>query len=130
MASGCAGPERKLGRGMRNVTEIARGGEMSRSVEESALLDGPDTSYTTGVIHGLDKSLARTGVGIYEIVTAPLPPYSPVFKDYLSPNPVYPDSYKPSLSASPTFSTDTAVGFGGGDILPWFPGSRFHVFDN
>ena len=31
--SGCAGPEAKLGRGMSNFGEVARGGEWRRSVE-------------------------------------------------------------------------------------------------
>ena len=130
MITGCTGPEQKFGRGMRDSTEIVRLGEMDRSQEQMVLLDGPDVGYTTGFIHGLNKTLARTGIGIYEMVTAPIPPYGPVCTNYLSPNPVYPDSYKPGLSANPVYSTDTSVGFTGGDELPWFPGSRFNVFDN
>jgi hypothetical protein len=26
-------------------------------------------------------------------------------------------------------SPDTALGFGGGDLMPFIPGSRFHIFD-
>ena len=36
---GCAGPERKFGRGMNNLTEFVRGGEIRRSMEQSALWD-------------------------------------------------------------------------------------------
>ena len=37
--SGCAGPEQKLGRGLSNTFEIARMGEMRRSVEQTAILN-------------------------------------------------------------------------------------------
>ena len=136
-AAGCAssGPqgfgfERKFGRGMRNITEFARGGEISRSMEQTALLDGPDMAYTTGFIRGFNRSLVRTGVGVFEIVTAPFPSYDPVFTDYMSVHPVYPDSYKPHLLADPTFGPDSSLGFSGGDVFPFSPGSRFRIFDN
>jgi putative exosortase-associated protein (TIGR04073 family) len=127
--SGCAGPEEKLGLGMRNTFEIVRMGEMRRTVEQTAVFDTPETGYTTGFIRGMDRSLARTGMGLYQIVTFPLPPYTPVWTDYLSPEPVYPESYKPGLASGPTFSTDTYTGFSGGDVAPFVPGSRFQVFE-
>jgi putative exosortase-associated protein (TIGR04073 family) len=130
LASGCAGPESKLGRGMGNVYEIARGGELRQSMEQTAVFDSPDVGYTTGFIRGFDRSMARTGVGIYEIVTFPFPPYHPVFTKYLAPEPVYPDNYKPGLLSDSLFDTDTDVGFSGGDVAPFVPGSRFRVFDN
>ena len=136
LAGGCASApggyafEQKFGRGMRNFTEFARIGEIRRSMEQTALLDGPDMAYTTGFIRGINRSLARTGVGFYELVTAPFPPYDPVFTDYLTVNPVYPDSYKPHLLADPTFGPDTSLGFSGGDVAPIVPGSRFRIFDN
>ncbi len=136
LLSGCASPpggyafEQKFGRGMRNFTEFVRIGEIRRSMEQTALLDGPDMGYTTGFIRGFNKSLARTGVGLYEIVTAPFPPYDPVFTDYMTVNPVYPDSYKPHLLADPTFGPDVSLGFSGGDVAPFIPGSRFRIFDN
>ena len=95
LSSGCANTETKLGRGMSNMTEFARLGEMRREIEQTALFDQPGGHYATGFIRGLSKSFARTGVGVYEVVTAPFPPYDPVFTDYLSPNPAYPDSYQP-----------------------------------
>ena len=148
--TGCAGPEQKLGRGFNNLTELVRGGEMRRSVEQTALWDGPDSGYTTGFIRGFNRSLARTGVGIYEVVTFPVPPYSPSFTspdrlypDYTVKNkkfpyggmvlpakPGYPANYTPSLLSDSLFSTDTSLGFSGGDVLPFFPGSRFRIYDN
>src|SRR5258708_36060461 len=95
MATGCANTEAKFGRGMSNLSEPLRLGELRRSMEQTAGFDGPDVAYSAGFISGLNRTLARTGVGIYEIVTAPIPPYDPVWTSYLSPNPVYPDSYKP-----------------------------------
>lgn len=126
LSAGCAGPEQKLGRGLLNVTEFARLGEIRRSMEQTALWDATDKTYSTGFIKGFNRSVARTAVGAYEIVTFPFPKYDP----YILPeNPVYPDSYKPKLISDPTFGMDTALGFSGGDIVPFVPGSRFHIFD-
>jgi putative exosortase-associated protein (TIGR04073 family) len=128
--SGCAGPEAKLGRGMDNFNEVVRVGELRQSMEQTAVFDSPDVGYTTGFVRGFDRSMARTGVGIYEIVTFPFPPYHPVFTKYLAPEPVYPDNYKPGLMSDSLFDTHTYVGFDGGDIAPFIPGSRFQVINN
>ena len=128
--SGCAGPENKLGLGMRNTFEIVRMGEMRRTIEQTAIFDSPEAGFTTGVVRGFDRSLARTGMGVYEIATFPLPPYGPVFTKYFAPEPIYPESYKPGLLSDGMLDTDTYTGFSGGDVAPWFPGSRFKVFDN
>ncbi|MGC8743866.1 MAG: exosortase system-associated protein, TIGR04073 family [Verrucomicrobiia bacterium] len=130
IVSGCAGPEKKLGRGITNVTEFVRMGEIRRSVEQSALWEGADSAYTTGFIRGFNRSLARTLMGAYEIVTFPLPSYEPMFTNKFSPNPVFPDSYKPNLIEDQTFAPDTSLGFAGGDVIPFAPGSRFRIFDN
>ena len=130
LVSGCAGPESKLGRGVSNVSEVVRGGELRQSMEQTAVFDSPDAGYTTGFIRGLDHSLARTGMGIYEVVSFPFPPYHPVLTRYVGPEAVYPDNYRPALVSDSLFDTDTYVGFNGGDIAPIVPGSRFHVFDN
>jgi putative exosortase-associated protein (TIGR04073 family) len=124
LAAGCAGPEQKLGRGLNNTFEIVRGGEFRRTV-----------GYTAGAVRGLNRTLARTGIGLWEIVTCPFPnhpnkDFSPVCTGYLNPTPVYPDSYKPKLVADVIFATDTSIGFSGGDVAPMIPGSRFHIFDN
>ena len=133
-AVGCAGPEQKLGRGFNNTFEIVRGGEMRRTVEQTALWDSPEEGYTTGAVRGFHRTLARTGLGLWEIITFPIPnhdkSYGPLCTDYLKPTPVYPDSYTPGLIDDSTFNTDTAIGYSGGDIAPMIPGSRFHVFDN
>jgi putative exosortase-associated protein (TIGR04073 family) len=129
MVSGCANMEQKFGRGMANTFEIVRAGEFRRSMEQTALFDSPDAAYSTGFIHGINRSLTRTGIGIYEMVTAPFPPYGPVCTEKFSPGPVYPDNYRPGLIADSMFETDTDIGFSGGDVMPFIPGSRFRIFD-
>lgn len=129
LLTGCANTEKKLGRGMSNMTELVRLGEMRRSIEQTALFDQPGGHYATGFLRGLNRTLARTGVGIYEVVTAPFPPYDPIFTDYLSPNPVYPDNYRPGILDDAMFATDANMGFSGGDIFPYIPGSRFKIFE-
>jgi putative exosortase-associated protein (TIGR04073 family) len=126
---GCANTEQKFGRGMNNTFEIVRGGEIRRSVEQSCLFEGSDAALTTGFIRGLNKTLARTGIGIYEVVTAPFPPYHPVFTDYLAPGPVYPDNFVPGTFEDSMTATDTRLGYSGGVIFPMIPGNRFRVFD-
>jgi putative exosortase-associated protein (TIGR04073 family) len=148
---GCAGPENKLGRGIRNFSEFTRMGEFSRSVEQTALWDGPQHAYTTGVIRGLSRTVARTAIGFAEIVTFPIP--TPNYEPWLQGATVYPDpsvatleypwggmvmpddalfpaSYTPGLWDDGVFHPNTAIGFGGGDVAPFFPGSRFKVFDH
>jgi putative exosortase-associated protein (TIGR04073 family) len=133
LTSGCANTEKKLGRGMSNMAEFARLGEIRRSVEQTTLFSeassDPGGHYATGFIRGLNKSFARTGVGIYEVVTCPFPPYDPVFTDYLKPSPQYPDNYRPDILDDALFATDSDMGFSGGDIAPWFPASRFKIFN-
>ena len=129
MFTGCANVEQKFGRGMNNSYEIVRGGEFRRSMEQTALFNSPDTAYSTGFIRGINRTFARTGIGIYEMITAPFPPYDPIATDYLAPNPVYPDNYTPDAMADSMFATDTNLGFSGGPVAPMIPGSRFHVFD-
>jgi putative exosortase-associated protein (TIGR04073 family) len=130
LGAGCAGPEAKLGRGFSNITEPTRLAEFSRAEEQASLINGTDTGFATGFVQGVNKTLVRTGVGAYEIVTFPLPPYRPVCTKYLNPSPQYPDAYHPRKWADPMFDADHYNGFSGGDVLPWFPGSKFRVFDN
>jgi putative exosortase-associated protein (TIGR04073 family) len=150
LAVGCAGPERKLGRGLLNTTEFLRGGEIRRSMEQTALWENTDSAFTTGFIRGFNRSVTRTAIGIYEVATFPFPTYDPLLtstnrlfpdpnirnKTYpwggmvLSEYPTYPDSYRPGLMSDSIFSTDTSLGFSGGDIAPMIQGSRFRVFDN
>lgn len=137
-AAGCANTEQKFSRGMSNALELDRQGELRRSMEQTALFEGPDAGYTLGLMHGINRTLARTGIGIVEMVTAPFPPYDPLFANYLSkgapplsgPGPVQPDSFTPGLMEDSLWATDANLGFGGGDVLPIIPGSRFRIFDN
>ncbi|MGN6384776.1 MAG: exosortase system-associated protein, TIGR04073 family [Verrucomicrobiota bacterium] len=128
LATGCAGPTQKFGRGLNNVTEFARLGEIRRSMEQTAVWEGTDKAYTTGFFRGFNRSLARTAVGAFEVLTFPVPTptYDPIF---LPSEPVYPDSYKPNFIADPSFSMDSQLGFSGGDVAPMIPGSRFRIFD-
>ncbi len=127
--AGCAGPDQKLGRGLSNTSELVRWGELRANVEESSILKRPGYGYY-GMIHGVQRSLARAGMGVYEVATFPLPSYDPVLTRYYSADPVYPLSYKPGTLSDPLFDTDTYTGFSGGDVAPFIPGSRFKVFDN
>jgi putative exosortase-associated protein (TIGR04073 family) len=129
LATGCANMERKFGRGMSNTYEIVRLGDFRRTLEQSAFFEGPEYAQTTGFYKGLHRTLARTGIGIYEMVTAPFPPYDPLCIDYLAPGPVYPDNFVPGILADSMFASDTYVGFSGGDVFPMVPGSRFRIFD-
>ncbi len=128
--AGCTGPEQKLGRGMSDTLEITRMGDLNRSIEQTTVFDSPSAGYTVGTIHGLDLTVARTVMGAYELVTFPLPPYRPVLTGYVKPGPIYPESYKPGRMSLGLFDTDTYMGFSGGDVAPFLPGSRFKVFDN
>jgi putative exosortase-associated protein (TIGR04073 family) len=130
LSAGCAGPEEKFGRGLSNTWEFARGGEFEYSIEQAGMFDGYDAGMTYGVVHGIDRTFARTGMGIYEVVTAPIPPYGPVMTNYVSAKPVYPDSYQPYHYSDRIFDTDRETGFSGGDVFPFLPGGRFRVFDN
>ena len=69
---------------MSNFYEVVRMGEMRRSIEQTAVFDSPDAGFTVGVVRGFDRSLARTGIGVFEVVTFPLPPYGPMFTRYLA----------------------------------------------
>lgn len=128
-AAGCAGPEQKLGRGLSNTFEVVRWGELRHSVEQEAVLGAPGSGYY-GFIHGFDRSVQRTGLGLYEVVTFPVPSYKPALANRFSPDPVFPESYKPDHLSDPLFDTDTDTGFSGGDVAPFIPGSRFQIFDN
>ena len=129
LSSGCAHMENKLGRGIGNTFEIGRQGEFQRSMEQTALFDSPDTAYTTGVIRGVNRTLGRTGIGLWEVVTFPFPPYHPIGTKHFAEHPVYPDNYAPNLMEDSMFATDTYTGFSGGDTVPFIPGSRFQIFE-
>src|SRR5205085_11421398 len=111
---------------LNNITEFARGGEIRRSMEQTALWDGTDQAYTLGFLRGVNRSFVRTGVGLYEILTFPIPDYDPIF---LPEHPVYPVASRPKFVSDPSWGPDAHLGFSGGDVLPHVPGSRFRIFD-
>ena len=136
LMTGCLGPgpEQKLGRGLSNMAEITRLGELRRSYEQTAVLVSPDAGYTTGVVRGINRTVGRTAAGFYEVATFPFPnhrpkDYGPIFTNTFPENPVNPDSYTPGWLSDQMTSPDNSLGFGGGDIMPFVPGSRFHIFD-
>ena len=128
--TGCAGSEEKMGRGMRNTFDIVRLADMRSSVEQAYVWNGPMSGATTGVIKGADRSIERTGLGIVEMITAPFPPYHPIFTKYIPAYPDYPDSFKPGLPDDPLFHTDIYTGYTGGGELNIVPGSTFDVFNH
>ena len=125
LVAGCAGPEEKFGRGVSNMFEFARLGEIQRSMEQAAIFDYSGRGgVAAGLMHGINESFARTGVGLYEVLTFPIPngrygDYGPIFHPG---NPVYPDSYKPDWLATSFLEPDTSLGFAGGDVAPFVPG--------
>ncbi len=125
--AGCANTETKLGRGISNATEFTRMGDFQQSVEEQEMFGH---GIATGMVKGFNKTVARTGIGLYEIVTSPFPPYHAVATNYLSETPGHPDSYPVGHISDSTFDVDSQTGFSGGEVSPWIPGSRFTVFDN
>jgi len=124
-ASGCAGPEEKLGRGIRNTCEIVRLSGLRTSMEQTTVWDSPAEGATTGVVKGIDLSLARTGVGIYEVITFPFPPYHPVATKYLSPLPTYPDNCKPGIPNDPLYDANHYIGYQTGVTFGFVPGNQF-----
>ena len=107
---GCNGPEQKLGRGLSNTYEAVRWGELRRSIEQDSVINQSGYGYY-GLIHGFDRSLQRIGLGVFEVATFPIPTpdYQPILKKspttpdsvytekYFSPDPAFPESYKPGL---------------------------------
>jgi putative exosortase-associated protein (TIGR04073 family) len=153
---GCAGPEKKLARGLSNVTEFARFGEISRSVEQTTLWDGPGKGTTLGFIRGFNRSMARTLIGAAEVATfyAPSPhdgfsewsydasytPDGPIYPDYsvatytepwggmrLPESPGAPDSFHQSYQATTALDTDSEMGITGGSVFSAFPLGRFKM---
>jgi putative exosortase-associated protein (TIGR04073 family) len=131
LIAGCAGPEQKLGRGIRNTCEIVRWSSMERSIEQSSLFDGTEKGQTDGVVTGFGQTIARTGMGIIDVVTFPIPyPSYKAWGTNIVPADVqWPDSYKPGSRGAQALATDDNLGFAGGTIMPWVPGNRFRIFD-
>lgn len=73
LSTGCSGPSYKLGRGINNLTEPLRLGEMRRSIEQAGVWMGPDYAFTFGAIQGFNRTMVRTFIGAYEVITFPIP---------------------------------------------------------
>ncbi len=156
LVAGCAGPEKKLGRGLANVTEFARMGELSRSVEQTTLWEGTDKGMTVGFIRGFNRTVARTVIGAAEVATfyAPWPkngdwsydacytPDGPLYPDYsvatytepwggmrLTEYPGVPDSYHVAWPSGGAMDPDSEMGISGGAIIPFFPFGRFTIME-
>ena len=78
----CGDPLTKLGRGLCNmVTFPLEMAEQPSRVKES---DGPFAGATVGVLKGLQMTIERAVVGVYEVVTFMVPcpkDYQPILKD-------------------------------------------------
>ena len=117
-------------------------------MEQTAAWDGPETVPTTGFLRGLNRSFARTGIGLYEVFTFPIPPYTPKLapKHRMYPDPslttvgnkswgglrlpenrVSPASYRQGVVTDSMFESDSTLGFSSGEAFPMVPGSRFRT---
>lgn len=130
VGSGCSGPEQKLGRGFTNMAEVTRGGEFQRAVEQDSVFMGSDVGFHTGAVQGVHHTIERVGMGVYEVVTFPFPPYSPILTKWVKPKPSYPDSFVPGNYSLPETDADQYLGFTGNEVGFWFPGSRLAMFAN
>jgi putative exosortase-associated protein (TIGR04073 family) len=71
-------------KGVRGLANLGLGVivEVPKSAYHGTLEDGPLYGLTVGVLEGLSWGIARTLVGIYEVVTAPVPipdRYRPIY---------------------------------------------------
>ncbi|MDD5680666.1 MAG: exosortase system-associated protein, TIGR04073 family [Candidatus Omnitrophica bacterium] len=70
---------RKLGRGFANVATGAI--EVPKAIQETFYEEGPIAAGSWGLFDGLYKFVARTVVGVYEIISFPIPlpaDYAPI----------------------------------------------------
>ena len=122
---GCTSDEKKLGRGLNNLSEPFRLGEVQRGYEQGSLFGGSHGG-TAGLIKGVNRTIGRTVVGAVEVLSFPIPS-QPYFKPDSK---TYPDTYKPGkLGGSTVLAADGALGFQSSDVAPFIPGSRFSVND-
>ena len=76
------GPIRKLSRGGANILTCII--ELPKNIGEVNYEDGPIAALTYGLAKGLYRTGLRGVVGIYELVTAPIPfpaNYAPIIND-------------------------------------------------
>ena len=78
----CGGPLTKLGRGVSNILTFPL--EIPEQTSRANNSDGPFAGATVGLLKGLQMTVVRAAVGVYEVVTfmAPCPGnYEPILKD-------------------------------------------------
>jgi hypothetical protein len=130
LAAGCAGPEKKFGRGINNVYEPIRLAEMRRSIEQGALAKPNDINYHTGVIRGFNKhSPGRASASTRSSPrrSRPMIRFSPI----TCAESQYPDSLQARLFEDSTFRHGYFHRVQRRrSVAPFIPGSRFRVFDN
>ncbi len=66
-----ADPLRKLGRGLANV--ITGAIEIPKKVYQVTKTEGALKGFTWGWIKGASEAILRTGTGVYEVMTFPIP---------------------------------------------------------
>ena len=132
LLAGCAGPEQKLGRGIDNLAEIFRFGEVRRSIEQTASVWLARPIAHRWFLHGVDRSIERTCIGFYEVLTFPIPNHPPLdYGPIMRPaDPVYPDTYKPNAGMSSSYSPTPRSVSVAETSRRIIPGSRFRIFDN
>lgn len=82
----------KLGRGFLNCITFIM--EVPQQISNVNRTDSPLAAFTWGILKGIGMSGVRAGVGIYEIVTFPLP---------------CPEGYKPILTDPEYFFSDNIL---------------------
>jgi len=76
-------PLKKLGRGLANIISCPM--EIPYRTGEANVANGPFAAATWGILEGIYRTLVRASVGVYEVVTFPLPwwpsNYGPIIDD-------------------------------------------------
>jgi len=124
LLTGCNSMQQKLSRGLTNLGEPLRLGELQRSSEQNAISSDSVPSY--GFVHGITRTLARTTVGAFEVVTFPIPT-DPIIYPV---GPVFPDSQERAQMGHSGVGSDQFLGFQDSAVLPMFPGSEFNPLQN
>jgi putative exosortase-associated protein (TIGR04073 family) len=77
------GPTRKLGRGVANLCFAIT--DWANTIGEVNDTDGNTAAYSYGIIKGGGRFFARTGTGLFDILTFPFPlnkgKYTPILRD-------------------------------------------------
>ncbi len=77
------GPTRKLGRGLANLCFAVT--DWSNTIGEVNDEEGSSAAYGYGIVKGAGRFFARTGVGLFEVLTFPFPTnkgkYTPILHD-------------------------------------------------